>query len=223
MNKAIIFKEWLKTRKVFWVALAVAVLFAVYAVMSMNRVTTLKGVEHIWLIMLMKDNTFVSILMYLPVVIGIALGASQFVPEMLQKRLKLTLHLPVPMTRLIFAMISVGLLELLVIFVLQLLIIVVYDSTFLVPELVSRVALTTIPWYLAGFIGYLFTASVCLEGTWKQRLIVGLLGVGSIMVFFMNDAPEAYNCMLWLLILFVILSTLLSFRSVYRFKEGHQD
>ena len=223
MNKAIIFKEWLKTRKVFWVALAVAVLFALYAVMSMNRVATLKGVDHIWLIMLMKDNTFVSILQYLPLAIGLALGAAQFVPEMLQKRLKLTLHLPVPMTRLLIAMIAVGLAELLIIFALQLLIVVIYDSTFLVPELVGRVTLTTIPWYLAGFIGYLFTASVCLEGTWRQRLIVGLLGIGSVMVCFLHDAPEAYNGMLWILILFVILSTLLSFRSVYRFKEGHQD
>ncbi len=83
--------------------------------------------------------------------------------------------------------------------------------------------LTTLPWYFAGFIAYLFTASVCLEDTWRQRLIVSLLGVGSIMVFFMHDAPEAYNGMLWILILFVFLSTLLSFRSVYRFKEGHQD
>lgn len=223
MNKAIIFKEWLKTRKVFWVALVVAVMFAAYAVMSMNRVSTLKGVDHIWLIMLMKDNTFVSILQYLPVAIGLALGAAQFVPEMLQKRLKLTLHLPVPMTRLLISMIAVGLAELLLIFAIQLAIIVIYDSTFLVPELVSRVTLTTIPWYLAGFIAYLFTASVCLEGTWRQRLIVGLLEVGSIMVFFMHDAPEAYNGMLWILILFVFLSTLLSFRSVYRFKEGHQD
>jgi hypothetical protein len=223
MNKALIFKEWLKTRKVFWVAFTVAILFAIYAVVSMNRVTTLKGVDHIWLIMLMKDNTFVSILQYLPVAIGIALGASQFVPEMTQKRLKLTLHLPVPMTRLIITMLSVGLAQLFIIFILQLLIVVIYDSTFLVHELVTRVALTTVPWYLAGFVGYLFTAAVCLEGTWRQRLLLALLGIGSIVVFFMGDAPEAYNSILLGLVLFVILSTLLPFRSVYRFKEGHQD
>ena len=109
MTKAIFLKEWLKTRRVFWVSLLVAVLFAVYAIMCIRRVSTSHGVEHVWLIMLMKDQTFIDAIKYVPALIGIALGVAQMAPEMQQKRLKLTLHLPYPQNRLIATMIGTGL------------------------------------------------------------------------------------------------------------------
>ena len=94
MEKALLYKEWLKTRRVFWVALAVAMALSIYAVIMINRLVSLKGVEHLWLIMLLKDNTFIDIIKYSPAAVGIAIGLSQMVPEMIGKRLKLTLHLP---------------------------------------------------------------------------------------------------------------------------------
>ena len=104
MEKALLYKEWLKTRRVFFGALVLAIALACYAVLMMNRLIELKGVDHLWLIMLMKDNTFIDIIKYSPAVIGIAVGAAQMVPEMTQKRLKLTLHLPYPQQRLVLLM-----------------------------------------------------------------------------------------------------------------------
>ena len=60
MLKAIIYKEWLKTRGVFLIGLLLSVCMAGFEILSMNRVGTVKGVEHIWQIMLMKDNMFVN-------------------------------------------------------------------------------------------------------------------------------------------------------------------
>lgn len=223
MKKAIYTKEWLKTRLSFFLSCSMAVAVAVYAVLSMNRLIELKGVDHFWLIMLLKDNMFVDILKYTPVLIGIAIGVSQMVPEMSQKRLKLTLHLPFSQNKLIALMLSVGLLELLGVFLLQLSIIYIYDSSILPYELVNRVLLTTLPWYFAGFTAYLFTAAICLEGTWKMRIILGLLCVSILMLYFLQPTPEAYNGMVLIIILFSLLLTLLSFGSVIRFKEGHQN
>ena len=119
MTKAIFYKELLKTRRVFWVSLLIAILFGIYAIMCIRRVGTSHGAEHIWLIMLMKDQTFIDAIKYLPPVLGIAMGVAQMSPETHLKRLKLTLHLPFPQNRMIFTMLCAGLSQLLVIFIVQ--------------------------------------------------------------------------------------------------------
>ncbi|MDE5651166.1 MAG: hypothetical protein K2I35_09245, partial [Duncaniella sp.] len=119
MEKALLMKEWLKTRKVFLVSIILAVAVTGYAVLMMNRLIELKGVEHLWLIMLLKDNSFVDIIKYIPLVIGIAIAVAQMVPEMTQKRLKLTLHLPYPQRRLVSLMLLTGMTELLIIYIIQ--------------------------------------------------------------------------------------------------------
>ncbi len=58
MLKAVIYKEWLKTRNVFLLGLLLALCMTGYDILNMNRVSTMHGVEHIWQIMLMKDNVF---------------------------------------------------------------------------------------------------------------------------------------------------------------------
>ena len=223
MEKALLYKEWLKTRRVFFVALVVALALSVYAVIMINRLISLKGVEHLWLIMLLKDNTFIDIIKYSPMVIGIAVGAAQMVPEMSGRRLKLTLHLPYPQYRLVLIMLATGMAELLMIFLLQAGVLIVRYSTLLPAELVWRVGLTALPWYFAGFTAYLFVTAICLEGTRWMRVILGLLGVASLMIFFLQGVPEAYNGMVLLSVVFVCLLTLLSFGSVIRFKEGYQS
>lgn len=223
MEKAIIFKEWIKTRMVFFISLVLALATAGYAMLMVNRLIELKGVEHLWLIMLLKDNTFIDIIKYVPVAVGIAIGIAQMAPEMSQKRLKLTLHLPYPQGRLLALMLATGVSELLIIFALQTAVVAVRYSFLLPAELVWRVMLTSLPWYLAGFAAYFFVTSICLEGTWRRRIIIGLLGVAALMIFFLQPAPEAYNGMSLLLVIVVILLSILSFGSVIRFKEGRQD
>lgn len=223
MKKALIFKEWIKTRMVFFISLVLALATAGYAMLMVNRLIELKGVEHLWLIMLLKDNTFIDIIKYVPVAVGIAVGVAQMAPEMNQKRLKLTLHLPYTQGRLLALMLATGVSELLIIFVLQTAVVAVRYSFLLPAELVWRVMLTSLPWYLAGFVAYFFVASICLEGTWRRSIIIGLLGVATLMIFFLQPAPEAYNGMSLLLVIVVILLSILSFGSVIRFKEGRQD
>lgn len=223
MEKAIILKEWIKTRMVFAISLVLAISVALYAVLMMNRLIELKGAEHLWLILLLKDNTFVDIIKYVPLVIGLAVGVAQMAPEMSQKRLKLTLHLPYPQGRLIALMLMSGLCELFVIYFLQAAIIAIYDFSILPVELVERVMLTTLPWYFAGFTAYLFVTAICLEGIWRRRIVLSLLAIAVLMMYFLQAALEAYNGMIFIIIIATLLLTVLSFGSIIRFKEGRQD
>ncbi len=223
MVKAILFKEWIKTRGVFIIALLATAAITAYAILMMSRLISLKGVEHLWLIMLLKDNSFVDILKYVPAAVGIAVAIAQMAPEMSQKRLKLTLHLPYPHTTLILLMLATGIAELIIINGIMLAAIAVYDSLILPAELVSRVTLTMLPWCFAGLTAYLFVCSICLEATWRRRIILGLLGIAALMIYFLQPSLEAYNGMLLTLAVFIILSAILSFGSIIRFKEGRQD
>lgn len=222
MEKAILQKEWLKTRLAALLSLALCMSMAVYVILKINRLIALKGAGHLWMIMLLKDNTFVDAIQYTTIIAALAIGIAQMAPEMTQKRLKLTLHLPYPQMRMIGLMLAVGLGELIIIYALQCAVISVYYSTVLPSSLVARVALTTLPWYFAGLIAYLFTAAVCLEGIWGRRVVLALLGVCAVMICYLQPAPEAYNGMLWMIICFVIVLALLPLGSVIRFKEGRQ-
>ena len=70
---AIFYKEWIKTRWYLLLALVVTVGFAGYSMLRINRVVTLKGVEHVWEVMLQRDAVFVDLLQYIPLLAGICL------------------------------------------------------------------------------------------------------------------------------------------------------
>ena len=90
-------------------------------------------------------------------------------------------------------------------------------------ELVARILLTALPWYLAGLTLYLLTAWICLEPTWKRRLANLLIAVGVCRIFFLSDTPQAYDGMLPWLALLLVCSLFFPLLSVYRFKQGCQD
>ena len=223
MIKAIFYKEWIKMR---WFCLVAALFlagFTAYALLRVQRVITFKGAAHIWEVMLEKEVVFIDILQYLPVLLGVLLALVQFIPEMTHKRMKLTLHLPFPQRKMILLMMGVGLAALAVLSAVQAFVLWCYFHTLLAPELVSRILLTSLPWYLAGLALYPLAAWVCLEPTWRRRVADILVAVGVCRLFFLSETPQAYDGMLpWLLalLLCVLFFPLLS---VYRFKQGCQD
>lgn len=224
MYKALIFKEWLKTRRMSIVSLIASMLVAIYVILSIKSFIAANSVSALWLTMILKDTSMVDAVKYMPLIIGIALGVAQMAPEMSHKRLKLTLHLPCPQSRLASLMLLTGIMELIVIFLLQAFAIAIYDVTILPGGLVGRVLLTMLPWYLAGLCAYLFVSAVCLEGTWYTRVILSLLGIATIMVMFMQPGVmAAYNNMIIPIIVLIVTLTVLSFGSIARFKEGLQD
>lgn len=223
MIKAIFYKEWIKMRWFCHVAALFLAGFTAYALLRVQRVITFKGAAHIWEVMLEKEVVFIDILQYLPVLLGVLLALVQFIPEMTHKRLKLTLHLPFPQRKMILLMMGVGLAALAVLSAVQAFVLWCYFHTLLAPELVSRILLTSLPWYLAGLALYPLAAWVCLEPTWRRRVADILVAVGVCRLFFLSETPQAYDGMLpWLLalLLCVLFFPLLS---VYRFKQGCQD
>ena len=66
MKKAIFYKEWIKTRRYFPIALTVSVIFIIYALLGVQRVINFRGVAHLWEILLSRDVVFIETLTYIP-------------------------------------------------------------------------------------------------------------------------------------------------------------
>ena len=90
-------------------------------------------------------------------------------------------------------------------------------------ELLARVLRTMAVWYLAGWAGYLFTSALCLEPTWRLRMLILLVVAGLLRLLYLSGIPESYNGFFPWLLLYVAASAGLLFAGVARFKEGLQD
>ncbi|WP_321480647.1 hypothetical protein [uncultured Bacteroides sp.] len=223
MFKAIFYKEWVKTKWYLFLAVAVTMGFAGYSMLRISRVIDIKGAAHIWEVMLSRDVIFIDLLQYIPLLVGLLLAVVQFVPEMQRKCLKLTLHLPYPQLRMINAMLLYGVLVLVAVFMANFLLMELYLQGAMAVELQRHVLLTAVPWYLAGVTSYLLVSWICLEPTWKRRIVNLLITVLLLRIYFLSATPEAYNQFIPWLIICTVCSVSLSWLSVVRFKAGKQD
>lgn len=218
----ITYKEWIKTRWFLLVALVAHWGFVGYSLLRVNRVASLHGEDHVWVVMMTHDQVFVDLLQYIPVITGLLLGLFQFCPEMYHKCLKLTLHLPIGHLRITSQMLSWGVLSMLALTVTDYLILFCYLQAILPIELYGRILATALPWYLAGFAAYLLCAWIVLESAWRHRLFNIVVALLVLRIYFISSTPCAYMRISWGLAVFTLLLATLSVISITRFKEGKE-
>ncbi len=64
-------KEWLKTRWYYLVAVLLSLGFVGYVLLNFFRAAGLKGIAHLWEVMLLRDAVFVDLLQFVPLVVGL--------------------------------------------------------------------------------------------------------------------------------------------------------
>ncbi|MCU4155525.1 hypothetical protein J1N10_06025 [Carboxylicivirga sp. A043] len=223
MEKALLYKEWKKTRLFTLGIAAVGIILLGYIMLKMGRSFRMVGMEHLWDVVVNRKQFLFRSLKYFPIAAALCLGMAQYFPEVIQKRIKLSLHLPLPERKVILLMYGYGLGILLGIYLLQLVGLLVFSTINFPYEFTSSTLKTIAPWYMAGIITYLFVAMVCLEPVWKRRAFNGLLGIAIVYLFFLSDVPSAYQPVLYILLVTLIAVFPFGFLSVQRFKEGTQD
>lgn len=223
MIKAIFYKEWIKTVWYWLLALVASTGFAGYCMLRVARVCSLKGADHLWLVMLQRDVIFIDLLQFVPLILGIGMAVVQFAPEMHHKSFKLTLHLPIRASYAVGLMLLFGMIMLLVAFLPAVLLMWSYLSTVMASELMSHILWSAMPWYLAGMAAYLLTAWIALEPTWTRRFIDMVIALLLLRLYFLAPAPEAYNDFLPELTLLTFSYVTLSMLSLTRFRDGRQD
>ena len=222
MIKALLYKEWIKTR---WFLLAIAIaglLLHIYMYMRVGRSIRLVGAEHIWDVIITRNQFLFSELKYLPLLSGALLGLSQFIPEITNRRIKLTFHLPLPEKTITTWMVGFGFILLTGLFLVQFTGLFTGMHLLFAPEIVNNGALTVLPWYVAGLWAYLACVFVAVEPTWRMRIPNLLISTGLIRILFLSDFPAAYVPMPVLMLAGTILFVLFLWLSVFRLKVGRQ-
>ena len=206
MIQAIFYKEWIKTRWYLLLATLFMIGITGYSMLRIGRTIAIQGIDHLWVVMVQKDAIFIDLLQFVPLLTGILLAAVQFFPEMQR-----------------MAMLAFGVLALFACFATSFIIMGVYLPQHFTSELVQRILLSAAPWFLAGFAGYLLVSWICLEPTWKRRVLNLIIAALIFRVYFLAPGAEAYNSFLPCLTLYTLLIASLSWISVVRFKAGKQD
>lgn len=93
---------------------------------------------------------------------------------------------------------------------------------FLPSEIVGMMLQQLLPWMVAAVAGYGFTAWVCIEPQWKQRMLCIVVSVGLLSMLFVSSYPGTYSQfgagICWIL----AASFIFPFSSCIRFKYGVQ-
>jgi hypothetical protein len=220
MNYSLFFKEWIKSR---WALLVMLLVFAgiiAYTFIIMSTELRVLGAGVVWESIIQKGITHFDYLKYLFLLAGILLAVVQYVPEMINKRLKLTLHLPLPEYRIVFSMLLFGILSLAVLFLLVYGAVSIGVNSYYPVEITQWNLAAILPWLCGGFAAYLLTTWISIEPVWKQRLLNIVIALCLLRLFYFDEIPGAYTPLLPYLILFCILSMAFTFYSIARFKNG---
>lgn len=222
MLQAIFYKEWLKLRLFWCLAVVVHIALIVYLLLSLRSTLLASGIVETWATMIGRDVLMVNQLMYLPLITGVALALCQWLPEMQIKRIRLTLHLPIDYTASIGTMLLCSICGLCLLFAVDAAALAIVEQLWLPRELVWRTFLTCLPWFIGGLLGFICTSWCLLEPQWKIRCVDILIGAPLVALCFLTAQPACYIEMFPWLLLVLVATACLPFYSVYRFKLGKQ-
>lgn len=220
MIQSLYYKEWLKSR---WILLVIFLAFIgiiSYSFITISQNIRVGGINPVWDFIVQKGIYYFGYIKYFPLVAGILLAVTQYVPEMSDKRLKLTLHLPLPESKIMYTMLSYGIVCLCIIFLLAYTIIYAGTTYYFPSEIAFWNAIVILPWILGGIVSYSLTTWICIEPVWRQRILNSLISILIISLFYFDCVPEAYNPSIGYLLAITILTIIFSFSSLIRFKDG---
>lgn len=222
MWKSILFKEWLKIK---WFA----IIYAALGVLAIGNIFLkvqydfeFSQAENYWYSILFQENRFYeySLFQFVPLIGALAIALAQYFPETVNKRIKLTFHLPVNENKALLVMMLFGAFCLFVINAILLLLFSGLSLAYFPGEVIQLALISVAPWFLCGFAVYFLTALIVLEPVWKYRFLYLLVAATFVPIYLQTAAARAYSPALPLLIVFTILLSVALLFSGYRFRKG---
>lgn len=224
MFKSLVFKEWLKLKWIFvgLVVLNCLVILNIY----LNTANTLKvySANAVLAKILAYEILIYADIMYVPLLSGLLLAVFQFFPEISQKRLKLTFHLPVRENILLVQMTLVGISLYLIIFITDIILLSIINLTFFPKELFYAMLVTTLPWYIGGLCAYFWIVMIFIEPNWTKKIVNFIVGYFVVSLYYAgvyggSGFSRFEQSLIYFLILSILCGTII-FISSYNFKRG---
>jgi hypothetical protein len=220
MFKSIVYKEWIKIRLVVWIALGLSIIALVNIFLKVRHDILFVDAANYWYSFLFRGFTYFSILKFFPFVAGLAVAIAQYFPETVNKRIKLTFHLPVSENSVLISMHFFGALVLTGLLVIILGFFTAGSAIFFPGNIIRASLLTMLPWFLGGIATYFLVALVLLEPMWIYRGLYAAVAAGMVTIFYSGAAIGAFKPVLLPLALITLLLSCVVLFSGYRFRKG---
>ena len=222
MWKSILYKEWLKIRwfAIIYAALGVLVVGNIF--LKVQHDFEFSEAANYWYSILFHGNRFYeySLFKFVPLLGALAIALAQYFPETVNKRIKLTFHLPVNENKALLVMVLFGAFCLFAIAAIQVLLFTGLSLLYFPAEIIQLALISVAPWFLCGFAVYFLSALIVLEPVWKYRFLYLLVAVTFVPIYLQTAAARAYSPALPLLIIFAVLLSVALLFSGYRFRKG---
>ncbi len=222
MWKSVAYKEWLKIRWFFILSTIFGVLAVGYIFLKVQYDFKFNDPNNYWYVLLFMKVKYFSILKFVPLIIGFAVSVTQYFPETVDKRIKLTFHLPINENKILLIMMLFGTACLLASSTLLTLIFYVLSTIYFPVDIIIPALISITPWLLSGFAIYYLVAFIILEPMWKYRLFYLVFASAIFPIFLESSIAGGFapvNMSLAVLVIGLSISLLFS---GYRFRKGEQ-
>lgn len=220
MVKSILYKEWIKIRLIVLIALGLSLMALINIFLKVRHDILFVDAANYWYSFLFRGVTYFGILKFLPFVTGLAIAIAQYFPETVNKRIKLTFHLPVSENGVLISMHAFGALVLVALFLVVLGLFTAGSAIFFPANIIMASLLTMLPWFLGGLATYFLVALILLEPVWLFRGLYTAIAAGFVTIFFTGASIGAYSPVLLPLALITLLLSSVVLFSGYRFRKG---
>jgi hypothetical protein len=151
---------------------------------------------------------------------GILIAFAQYLPETVNKRLKLTFHLPLAENKAVMFMHLFGFLGLTVSFLIIFGSFVALTAYYFPAEIVMSCIWSVIPWFLAGLSSYFIVSIIIIEPVGINKFIYLLIGSFFLSVYILSPITAAYRPAIGGLLLFCVLLSFVVLLPAYKFRKG---
>lgn len=220
---SLLLKEWLKLKWYFTAVFLVNIGICVKIFFDIRQQMRNEHAEMVWYQAVHLHTVLYQEMCYLPIITGLVLSVSQFVPEMMGRRMRIALHLPTGRNRMILICLLTGILFYAIVCIFDLTLICLVLRTYFPVEVAVSSLTTFFPWILAGLLSYLGCVTVLLEPSQIRRLFL-LFVFATIVVMLIEGNGYGWFASLLGLFFWLIPFALFSvFESGRRFQQrgGH--
>jgi hypothetical protein len=218
MLKSIFLKEFFKIRRLWLIIFSMNLALTAYIFISTRQLFILDHPEVVWYRVLHLGQIHFENLRFAPLLSGILIACIQYLPEMREERLRLSLHLPISPHMLILAHALVGLTAFGTIALADLASLWVITALYFPKEGVITTLITAMPWIMAGVAAYLGGALTLLEPGYPRKILNFIVAAGVAGLFLQKHDPGSYAPSLFWLILILVPMTLSLLLPAYRFR-----
>ena len=216
MIKSIFTKEWLKIRFYIYFLLISSLIVLAYFAFNLNfNFSTSEPESMMWYRFIQIEQKPYFYLVYFYLTVAIVLAFSQFLPEVIQKRIKLTLHQPLTISSIANLHLFFGVFVLSIFYTFFSISLLSITSHYYPKEITQVIFEDTFAYTFVSIVLYILLSSLIIEQNKKIQILKSIITA----LFLFTFIKEIYTYMDFLWFFALALSIFIFLDSFYSLKE----